>query len=437
MARVVMLLHNAFTQDPRVDREAKALVRAGHDVTVVATWEPATTPKTETRDGYRIRRVSRRAFGVDLITSRFERVIGPDAWATSHKAVATPAGASRKRGPAIVRIPILSARRALRGLPTAKAAIRWRMALAAWRMRPDVVHAHDLNTLEAAARAARWSRAKLVYDSHEISPGLPSVRDPEQVIRVERALIGRADVVIHTTPMRAAWAADTYRIAMPAVIRNVPERVGAVTPVDLASAAGFAPGTTVIMHQGYMQPNRGLEAMIEAMSSLDGYGLLMLGGGRQRPVLEKMAADRGLHDRVVFRDPVPHDELLGWTAGAWCGVSLLVDTCLNHKYSLPNKLFEYIAVGVPLIASDNPEIAAFVSEHRCGELCDPTDAVSIVAAVRRLAERHDEAARAALEAGERYRWENEEAKLLELYARLLPGAPVSAASPAASTPEGS
>jgi glycosyltransferase involved in cell wall biosynthesis len=436
MARVVMLLHNAFTQDPRVEREAKALVRAGHEVTVVATWEPASTKKVEQRDGYRIRRVSRRAFGVDLITSRFERVIGPDAWATSHKPGTTPAGTTRRRGPAIVRIPILTARRALRGLPTAKAAIRWRMALAAWRARPDVVHAHDLNTLEAGARAARWSHAKLVYDSHEISPGLPSVRDPERVIRAERALIGRADAVIHTTPMRAAWAADTYRIAMPAVIRNVPERVGEVTPIDLAAAAGFAPGTTVIMHQGYMQPNRGLEALIEAMSSLDGYGLLMLGGGRQRPVLEKMAADSGLHDRVVFRDPVPHEELLGWTAGAWCGVSLLVDTCLNHTYSLPNKLFEYIAVGVPLIASDNPEIAAFVTEYRCGELCDPTDANSIVEAVRRLADRRDEAAKAALEAGEQYRWENEEAKLLELYARLLSGT-VSASSPAAATREGS
>lgn len=427
MARVVMLLHNAFTQDPRVDREAKALVRAGHDVTVIATWEPATTKKVETRGGYTIRRVSRRAFGVDLITSRFERVIGPDAWATSHVPASAPSSA-RARGPAVLRVPVMVVRRLLRGLPTAKAAIRWRMALAAWRAHPDVIHAHDLNTLEAGARAARLARAKLVYDSHEISPGLPSVRDPERVIRAERALIGRADAVIHTTPMRAAWAAETYRIPMPAVIRNVPERTGDVAPVDLATAAGFAPGTPVIMHQGYMQPNRGLEALVEAMSTLDGFGLLMLGGGKLRPVLEKLVAERGLGDRIVFRDPVPHEELLGWTAGAWCGVSLLVDTCLNHTYSLPNKLFEYIAVGVPLIASDNPEIAAFVTEHRCGELCDPTDASSIVDAVRRLAARRDEAAAAAREAGRFYRWEDEEAKLLELYARVLRGSSVSAVS---------
>lgn len=429
-----MLLHNAFTQDPRVEREARALVRAGHEVTVIAAWELATTRKRETRDGYRIRRVSRRALGVDLITSRFERVIGPDAWATSHRPAEAGSGdasAARKPGPALLRIPVLVVRRALRSLPTAKSALLWRLALAAWRTRPDVIHANDLNTLPAGVRAARWSRAKLVYDSHEISAGLPSIRDPEHVIRFERGLIRKADEVIHTTPMRARWTADTYGIPMPTVIRNVPEGPRDVAPLDLAAEAGFPPGTNVIMHQGYMQPDRGLEALIGAMGSLDGFGVLMLGSGKHRPVLEHMVVDRGLGKRVVFRNPVPHEELLAWTAGSWCGASLLVDTCLNHKYSLPNKLFEYLAVGVPLIASDNPEIAAFVADHRCGELCDPTDAASVADAIRRLAARRDEAAAAAREAAKLYRWENEEAKLLEVYGRALGGRAVSPSSSSA------
>lgn len=430
MARITMLLHNAFTQDPRVEREARALLRAGHEVTVIAAWEPATTAKREIRDGYRIRRVSRRAFGVDLITSRFEKVIGPDAWATSHRP-ATGGGAARRSGPAVLRIPVLVVRRMLRSLPTAKSALLWRLAFAAWRSRPDVIHANDLNTLPAGVRAARWSRAKLVYDSHEISAGLPTIRNPERVIRFERGLIRKADEVIHTTPMRAAWTAETYGIPMPTVIRNVPEGPRDVAPLDLAAEAGFAPGTNVIMHQGYMQPNRGLEALIGAIETLDGHGLLMLGSGKHRPVLERLVVDRGLDKRVVFRDPVPHEELLAWTAGSWCGASLLVDTCLNHKYSLPNKLFEYLAVGVPLIASDNPEIAAFVNEHRCGELCDPTDAASVADAIRRLAARRDEAAAAAREAAKLYRWENEEAKLLEVYGRVLGGGAVRTSSSSA------
>ena len=416
MARVCMLLNNPFVQDPRVEREARALVRAGHSVTVIATWEPGSTPRNEVRHGILIRRVSRRALGVDRITRTFEKILGPEAWATgAGRPSSAPNG---RRAPALIRVPIFAARRRLAALPNQRAATTRRMAVAAWRTRPDVVHAHDLNTLEAGVRAARWSRAKLVYDSHEISAGLPSVRDPGRVMRVERDLIRRADAVIHVTPMRAAWTARTYGVSTPAVVRNIPDEPRAVAPVDLAAMAGFTSETKVILHQGYMSPDRGLEALVAAMGSLDGYSLLLLGRGRMRPDLEKLVAELGLADRIRFHGPVPHDELLSWTAGAWCGASLLVDTCLNHRYSLPNKLFENLAVGVPIIASDNPEIAAVITEHRCGELCDPTDPSSIIGAVRRLDARYDEAVAAARAAGETYRWEREEAVLLALYETL-------------------
>lgn len=415
MARVCMLLNNPFVQDPRVEREARALARAGHDVTVIATWEPGATPRNEVRDGIRIRRVSRRPSGVDLVTRTFEAVLGPDAWTTS-------AGATPPRdavtAPAVLRVPIYALRRRLAALPNQRAATALRMTVAVWRARPDVVHAHDLTTLEAGARAARRARAKLIYDSHEIAAGLASVRDPARVMRLERSLIRRADAVIHATPMGAQWTARTYGIPVPTVVRNVPEGGRSVTPIELAAVAGFPHGTKVILHQGYMSPDRGLEALVASMGSLDGYGLLLLGRGRLRPDLEKIAAELGLADRVRFHDPVPHDELLAWTAGAWCGASLLVDTCLNHRFALPNKLFENLAVGVPLIASDNPQVAEVISEHGCGELCDPTDPGSIVAAVRRLDARYESVAAAARAAGETYRWETEEAVLLQLYERL-------------------
>jgi glycosyltransferase involved in cell wall biosynthesis len=203
------------------------------------------------------------------------------------------------------------------------------------------------------------------------------------------------------------------------VVRNIPEGPRDVPPADLAAIAGFAPATKVILHQGNMQPARGLEALTEAMALLPAdFALLYLGGGKLRTALEALVADRRLGDRVKFAAPVPHAELLAWTAGAWCGASLLVDVALNHKYSLPNKLFEYLAVGVPLIASDNPEIAGFIAEWRAGEICDPTDPMSIADAVTRLAARYDDAAAAARAAGAAFRWENEAQTLLKIYESL-------------------
>jgi glycosyltransferase involved in cell wall biosynthesis len=429
--KIAMVVHNALDSDPRVEREATALARAGNDVAIVAIWEPERTPKRERRGAFSIRRVSRRPFFTDLIRQDWIPIIYKlRAWrATPMRA--TPIAPFKRGARAVISKSLIVVIRALtralrifvRVLPktSLRQAIDTRMAFALLAEKPDVVHAHDLNTLRPAAIAARLAHAKLVYDSHEISPGLPHVQDMQRVVRYERKWIARADAVIHTTPMRGKWAADTYGIAMPHIVRNIPEMQGDVRPVDLAREAGFAPGTKVVMHQGNMQPARGLEALTLAMGKLDnGYGLLMLGKGKLQPELEALVAEHGLGERVRFHAPVPHDELLAWTASAWCGVSLLVDVCLNHKYSLPNKLFEYVAVGVPVVASNNVEIAAFVNEHRVGEVCDPTDPASIADAIARLAERRDDAAQAARAAANVYRWENEERTLLGIYAALKP-----------------
>ena len=91
---------------------------------------------------------------------------------------------------------------------------------------------------------------------------------------------------------------------------------------------------------------------------------------------------------------------------------------LNHRYSLPNKLFEYLAVGVPLVVSDNPEISRFTTEHGIGEVCDPSDPRSIAAAVLRLDASRDAVAMAARAVGATLRWETEETTLLGVYATL-------------------
>jgi len=426
VTRVCMLVHNSLEFDPRVEREAATLAAAGYDVTVVATWEER-TPRREDRAGFHIRRVSRRRPGIDLLTRTYtSAATGAERWRGRYRSEILDIEPRVRRmlvrlfllG---IRIPVRLTRRVLRELPnsTQSWAIENRMIAAAVATRPHVIHANDLNTLRAGVRAARLSRARLVYDSHEISSGLPSVRDPAAVIRYEAPLIRRADVVIHTTPMRAQWTADTFGIATPEVVRNIPEGEREGEPLDLAKAAGFPPGTKVILHQGNMQPARGLEALTEAMALLPTeFALMYLGGGKLRPMLEALVSERGLADRVRFAAPVPHDELLPWTAGAWCGASLLVDVCLNHKYSLPNKLFEYLAVGVPLISSDNPEIAGLLGEWGAGEVCDPTDPASIAAAVERLAARHSEASAAARAAGAAFRWENEAQTLLKIYESL-------------------
>ncbi len=115
---------------------------------------------------------------------------------------------------------------------------------------------------------------------------------------------------------------------------------------------------------------------------------------------------------------MPHDELLAFTASADVGLCNIVNSSVSYHTSLPNKLFEYIMAGVPVIGSDSPEIGRVVTETGTGEVCDPDDGAAIAAAARRILA-DPTRYRSGLEAARRqYHWEVEERKLLGLYEEL-------------------
>lgn len=408
-----MFVRNAFEYDARVEREATALASDGARVTVVALWDADRTLRREQRGPILVRRVSRWFWLVDRTRAAWIRRARPEGGGEPERSlVAGGLNSVQRSWTAVRRIGPVDRIRTL--------AISVRMTVVGFRERADVYHAHDLNTLAAASWAARLRRARLVYDSHEIAPEQENIADPQGTARLERRLIARADAVVHTTPMRAKWAAEAYGIPTPVVVQNVPDIRARVEPASLAERFGFPEGSTVLLHQGGMQPNRGIESLVRSIALLDDRFVLgLVGPGRLRPTLEALVAELGLGDRVRFHGPVPHDELLRFVAGAWCGFSLLLDTCLNHRWSLPNKLFECVAVGVPVIVSDNPEIAEYVTRNEVGETCDPSDPNSIAAAVRRLDERYEKVREAAAQAAPGLRWAEESRNLVDLYHRIV------------------
>ena len=124
--------------------------------------------------------------------------------------------------------------------------------------------------------------------------------------------------------------------------------------------------------------------------------------------------------------PVPPDEVVGWVSGSDVAVMALQPSTLNHVLSTPNKLFEALAAGVPVVASDFPGLRSIVVDDPdgpLGEVCDPTDPAAIAAAILRVIDlTPDEAAdlrrRCLIAAHERWNWESESAKLLALYDSL-------------------
>jgi glycosyltransferase involved in cell wall biosynthesis len=376
--RIAMLLHKSVEFDSRVRREARSLVAAGHAVTVVEL-DPGAR-------GY---------------LDGFARVsVSPPAWL-------------RRALPfQLYRVVFLGA-----------------FLLRLVRLRPDVVHAHDAAMLLPGLLGARLTRARLVYDSHELATGVP-YRDGRWaafVRTIERIAVPRVDAVITVTEGIAERMQALYRLRQrPAVVRNVTDLTAPAAPTGALRARLGLGSEPLILHQGAPAPDRGGEQLIDAMAELPAAHLVFLGSSPfsgYEDGLRERAAAAGLGARVHFVPSVPLERLLEHTADADVGVSLLQDTCENHRLALPNKVFEYVAAGVPIVVSDLPELAALVRDWEIGWKVNSASAPSVAAGLRAALEARGEAAlqrRLRLAAAE-LTWSEESRRLLDAYVRLRSG----------------
>jgi glycosyltransferase involved in cell wall biosynthesis len=371
-----MLLHKDVAHDTRVRREAGALAGAGHEVTVVHLPPPGSEAKA---DGL--------AFG--LVPATLPR--------------------GRQRLPHAARLGAEAIRLALRAAST----------------RPDAIHAHDAAMLLPGLLAARRSGAKLVYDSHELATGVP-YRDrawTAVVAGAERLGAPRADATVVVSDGIAARLSERYRLRRPpTVVRNFPDLPppGSARAPDLRRELGIGVAP-LVLHQGAVAAGRGCETLVRAAGLLAGAHLLFLGAeGPYAERLRRVTSECGTDDRVHILSPVPPEALLSHTAQADVGVSLLEDSCENHRLALPNKLFEYVAAGLPVVAADLPETARLVRGHGIGWCADPADPASVATALSAALDRQDdEGLRERLrQAASELSWEREKQRLLQVYEEL-------------------
>jgi len=410
---VTMFVYNNMVHDARVRKEARTLAEAGYEVTVLALREPEPTPREEAVQGFRIVRLSRSILGVGREEMK--------AALTGRRAARTPS--PRRRGGLPARaLALLDAAARLPFFPLRRVVILFRFVRAALLTRAAVYHAHDLNTLLMAWTASRLGRGLLVYDTHEVATERAKLECGWWARLLEARLIRKADAVICTNQTRADFTQRLYHLRPPTILRNLPAYAEPAPSKLLHERLDLPPEARVVLYQGGIQAERGLEQLLEAAPQIEGGVVVLLGSGRLKPALMERVERLGLGGRVHFHDAVPVDELPAWTACAYVGLQILQNTCFNHYSSLSNKLLEYLMAGVPVVASDLPEMRRVIEESGAGLLIDASDPRQVADAVNRLladADLRNEMSQKAIAARRRYCWETEERSLVELYASLL------------------
>lgn len=235
--------------------------------------------------------------------------------------------------------------------------------------RIDILVANDLDTLFPNYLISRIRQIPLVYDSHEYFTGVPELNKRPFVRSVwksiEKRIFPHLKTVITVTESLAGIYEKEYNLR-PAVVRNCSRISSSVVPFPREKLGIDNSSFLLILQGGGINIDKGAEELVKAVCMTQNVSLLVAGSGDVIPLLKKMVRGLNIEDKVKFVPKIPWSELMRYTKSADAGMCLEKDTNINYRYSLPNKLFDYISAGIPVIAGDLPEIKKIIEENDCG-----------------------------------------------------------------------
>ena len=427
----VVAIRSPFEHEARGLRAAQTLRGMGFAVTVLASRGAGGAPPSEQRDGVRVVRVGPSSALLRRAYSRLQSLLGS---ARGGRTAGSDRPGSARPSPAGQGAP--SPRRSA-GHATLGRLVRWATtadfyirALAVVRdLRPEILHLNDYSTMWLGVAARLQYGSAVVYDSRELWPDRNLRPEARWWLLLWEALFVRAaHRVVMTSPGHAEVLARRHRVRRPVIVRNIPD------PGDAGTQNGRSPGREddqpVAIYSGGLLRNRGIEQAIAALGRVEEVRLRLLGpvSPEYRAELERLAHEAGVSDRVEFAAPVPPTEVVGQLRAADAGLVLFQPVCLSHRLVLPNKLFEYVLAGLPVVGSDLPMIRAFIDEHGVGATAAPEDVDAIARALAHVLEpgRNRELRAAAERARGAVDWSREREVLTGVYRDALARAALAA-----------
>ncbi|GLV60201.1 glycosyl transferase [Dictyobacter sp. S3.2.2.5] len=297
-------------------------------------------------------------------------------------------------------------------------------------VRADIYHAHVEHTFLAMYLVARLRKKGLIFDTPELTMSVPAIQCWPRLRRLAIACIRHmsrsCDSYITGSPDYKLLLLYTYGRVPVLILRHIPPSRACVRNTRLQQKLGLPEHMRIALYQGNLQSDRGLEALVFAAPYLKpDIVIVLMGDGYDETldILRDLIQYDQLEDRVKLLPAVPYAELLDWTSSADLGLLLLPPFhSLSIRYCLPNKFFEYLAAGLPILSSRLPAIAEMIHQYRVGQILDDFSPVRIARAINTLiSDRdrwqtlHDNALSAVAQG---LTWEEESKKLIDLYQHI-------------------
>lgn len=280
------------------------------------------------------------------------------------------------------------------------------------------VNCHSLMVLPIGVVLKVLRGTRLIYDTHELETETGNLRGFRQRLAkwTEWICIRFVDETIVVGEGIATWYRETYPGLSVHTVRNVPRRSSlrlSEGSNDFRVQFQIPEQAVVCLYQGVLGRGRGIPLLLDAFAELgDSHHLVLMGYGDLEDEIRDVATK---HANIHFHPAVPPDKLAGYTCLADVGVCLIENMCLSYYLSMPNKLFEYIQAGIPVVASAFPEMSRVVKENNCG-WTTPLDVESVVKTLKKIDLQAADAKRqSVMIARSELVWEQEERILLAVY----------------------